>query len=466
MGIKDWLQNQVQDLVWGGMETDERERFITKRRQYRNGIQAKQLKIKADNADDNIVINFVGLVVDRCVTMLFGKGIEFDMPGEGETPLSDYIDQTWDANKQQILLHKLGVLGSESGTCFVKLQEEGIRGKDGKLYTRIIPIDPKIIEVYTKPDDYEYVLAYEIEYMTKREGKEWDIRQTVTRGQADIVDQTGAVIGSQENGTWLIRDYEKLHGKKDWVLVNEVVWDYSFPPVLHWQNLPNPLEVYGVPDITEDVIRLQDRINFVASNISKIIRYHAHPQTVVIGAAKSDVQTEPGKALFLPEGANAFNLEMQSDLISSNDYMKFLMNSLFSITQTVDVSSFPDKLGALTNFGLKVLYQDALARLHTKQELYGDAIIELNRRLSVLGGFEDGGGKVIWPEILPVNEVDEINHLKSELELGIISKQSVAQELGIDWEAEQKRMADEQVAGNAENNNIGAMLLKNFTKGK
>lgn len=450
MGIYDWARNLVQNLVWGGIEAEDREKFISKRRAYRTGIQARQLKIKSDNADDNIIINFTGLVVDRAVTMLFGNGVEFDMPGEDEDPQSQYIDMTWDANKEQILLHKLGVLGAESGTCFVKMIPDGVRGKDGKMYVRLVAIDPKIISTHTNPDDIEDVTGYTIEYSIKRDGKEIDIKQETTK----------------ENDSWVVVDYERMRGKKAWEEVNRVAWEYSFPPIHHWQNLPNPLSVYGMPDITDDVIALQDRINFTAGNISKIIRYHAHPQTIVVGVAEGDIKTAPGQALFLPEGGNAFNLEMTSDLVSSSNYLQYLQNSLFSITQTVDISSFTDKLGALTNFGLKVLYQDALARLHTKQELYGDALVELNRRMSVIGGFEDDGGEIIWPEILPVNDIDVITALKSQMELGVISKQSVARELGIDWTEEEERLASEKTANLSVDNNIGNYVLQNFMKGK
>jgi hypothetical protein len=201
--------------------------------------------------------------------------------------------------------------------------------------------------------------------------------------------------------------------------------------------------------------------------MSKIIRYHAHPQTVVSGAGQSDIKSEPGKAFFLPDKeAKAYNLEMTSDLGSSFNFLQFMREALFSITQTVDISSFGDKLGQLTNFGLKVLYQDALARLHTKQELYGDALVEINRRLSVMNSVGDNGGKVVWPEILPVNDSEELKLLQQKIDMGIISKQTAASEQGVDWEEEQKRIADEQKADNANNTNIGAMVLKGFGQGK
>ena len=100
MGIYDTMQNFVQGLVWGGIDDNERAKMIERKREYRKGIQAQQIEVK-HGANDNITVNFVGLVVDRAVTMLFGNGVEFDMPGEGETPQDELIRGTWDANKDR-----------------------------------------------------------------------------------------------------------------------------------------------------------------------------------------------------------------------------------------------------------------------------------------------------------------------------------------------------------------------------
>jgi hypothetical protein len=126
-------------------------------------------------------VNFVGLVVDRAVTMLFGKGVEFDLPGEGETEQQTYIDAAWDANKKKILLQKLATFGAESGTCFVKLIPDGIIGRDGQTYTRLVPQDPKLVSVYTKQDDIEYVEKYVIRWTGTKDGKEVQYRQTIQR---------------------------------------------------------------------------------------------------------------------------------------------------------------------------------------------------------------------------------------------------------------------------------------------
>ena len=452
MGLYEWAQSALQNFLFGGIDQDDRNQVIDRARMYSMGLQKRQLKVKADNADDNVIINLIGLIVSRNVTMLFGNGIEFDMPGEGETPQSKYIDMLWDANKKEILLHNVATFGSTDGTCFVKIIPDGVVGKDGKLYPRLQNQDPKQIKIYTKHNDIEFVEKYVIQYTYKpdEKNKEVEFRETTAR----------------EGEVWKITQEERITGKKEWTLLSEQIWNWSFPPIIHWQNYPNPHGVYGIRDVTDDLIDLQDKYNFTAGNISKTIRYHAHPQTVIIGASASDIKTEPGKAIFLPDGGNAFNLEMSSDLASSYNYMTKIENSIFSMAHQVNLASFADKLGAVTNFGLHVLYQDALARLHTKQELYGDALIELNRRLSVLSGLADDGGDIIWPEVLPEDDNAEITALKQELEMGVISKQTAAQERGRDFEEEQKRIEGEKTATQTNENNIGAAILNGFMKGK
>jgi hypothetical protein len=246
----------------------------------------------------------------------------------------------------------------------------------------------------------------------------------------------------------------------------DVQWPYSFPPILHWQNLPDPENCYGVSDI-DDVLEIQDRTNFVNSNVSKIIRFYASPTRWSRGMTGSSVvEMGPDKIVNL-NGTDATleNLEMQSDLGSSRAFALDLRQALFDISRTVDLSSVADKLGSLTNFGLRTLYMDALNKNGTKQELYGDALVELNHRLLVLAGYDGAaadGGDVVWPDPLPINRTEIVTAEVAAVAAGIESKESAAENLGLDWAQEQERMAASTVAGA----NIGEMLLTNFSRGQ
>ena len=166
---------------------------------------------------------------------------------------------------------------------------------------------------------------------------------------------------------------------------------------------------------------------------------------------------------FPGDNAALANLEMQSDLSSSQQFMMVMRQLLFDVSRTVDITSIADKIGALTNFGLRVLYTDTLHKRDTKRALMGEALTELNRRLLILGNFKNTDpGAVVWPETMPQNKLELIQAVQQEIGVGIVSKQTAAIEMGRDWESEQERMAEETSAGG----NIGAALLNAFNQGR
>ena len=433
-------------------------------RNYRQGNQRRQLRVRANQHDDNVVLNYGGLVIDRSVSMLFGGGVEFDLPGEGDTPEDEYINAVWSANNKDILLQRSGILASEQGTGYLKLIPNA-KAYNGVIYPRLVAIDPALVTIDTRPDDIEDVLRYRIEYViTGVDNRDEAHRQEIERDDGQV-ETDGSVTGG---GVWWIRDYINSHGTNNrWMLVSQERWDYDFPPMLHWQNLPNPVDVYGNPDVTEDVIELQDRANFVASNISKLIRLYAHPPRYGRNlGAMSTIDMGPDQMpSFNGDSAEIKQLEALGDLASSQQFLLTLRQSLFDITQTVDISSMSDKLGALTNFGLRVLYADALSKLESKRRLYGAALLEINRRLLILNGMEGDPGEIVWGDMLPTNETEQINAIKADIEIGLLSKETAAGMRGYDFEKEQERMAGEKEADNATNSNVGAGLLQNFFGG-
>jgi len=463
MGILDSIRNGMR--TWLGVydtgydEFRERQEKTALERDYRLGFQRRMLKTKTGQPDDNIFVNFVGLLVDRSVSGLFGEGITFELPGgnietkvKGKKVIKQsneqiYIEKVWDLNKQEILLHKSALLASESGTGYIKVQPDGIVDKDGKTYPRLIPLDPLYMTMETTPHDCDTVIRYIIRY-------------NYMRGDDEIAFKE--VTELNDKGKWEVITYED--SGSGYVELSRETWEYGWPPIIHWQNLPTAGSPYGQADITDDVIMLQDRLNFIASNISKIIRFHAHPKTYTINANPPKENSWGGDQMIQFSGSDVVvsNLEMQSDLASSQAFFLSMRQALFDITRTVDIDSIADKLGALTNFGLKVLYQDALSKINTKRELYGDALIELNSRLLEMNGMNNDAGEILWPDVLPVNGKEQSEELKVDIELGLTTPQTASAIKGYDWEVEQERKAE-----NSENNmSVGEAILTQFQRGQ
>ena len=442
MAFMEDIRTRLLNWMFGSMDDaySERVDYIMDRREYRLGMQKQFIKVRPNQADDNLTMNFVGLIVERSVSMLFGKGVRFEY-GEDEAA-QELINEVWQANDQNVLLHRLGTFGADGGMCFVKVVP-----REGKPL-RLVGLDPSLMDIHTDPDDWQKVTAYVIQYKTLKDGKE------VGKREITQLDDSGL--------TWTITEYENSDstGHK-WQQVGEpVAWEYEFPPITHWQNLPNVMDAWGMPDITNDVINLQDRINFVSSNISKIIRLYAHPPRWGKGLGNmKDLTLGPDDMIVVGDNGEIKQLEPIGDMDASLAFLNVLRQSMMDITRTVDISSLHDKIGALTNFGLRVLYQDALQKLGTKRELYEEGLQELNKCILALNGMDDAPEcEVTWIDPLPDNEKEEAMAVEADLRMGIVSRQTVSEKREYDWETEQERMSGEQLAGD----NLGANLLRAF----
>ena len=425
--------------------------------------------------DDNITQNFVGLAVDRSVSRLFRGGVKFKLP-EGASAQQEYLDRVWDLNKKEIILYQVGLHGAVYGTPYFKVSPDGlIDPYTGTAYPRLIPLDPEIVRIKTGAADMNDVQEYRIEYkaIEERDGRLVEVAHREITRKARPNDYTEGTP-APDTSNWLVIESEQV-GSAAWVEVRRTEWPYDFPPILHWKNLPSLKSCYGDSDI-DDAINVQDKSNFVVSNEGKIIKHHASPKTIITGVGARSIEavdSAPDTMLAIPNPeAKAYNLEMQSDLVSTQAFAQFLRQSIFDIAREPDISSMADKVGQLTNFGLQVLWQDSIDKNDTKRQLYGDALKELNRRLLVLAGYEmeaSNPGEIQWGNALPVDVTAEMTTDKTALELGIIDKETVGKRwqsrYGVEWETVQANLEKQQTQDNKNSDNIGAALLRNFNRG-
>jgi hypothetical protein len=101
----------------------------------------------------------------------------------------------------------------------------------------------------------------------------------------------------------------------------------------------------------------------------------------------------------------------------------------------------------VTNLGIKVAYLDMLAKDASLRRQYGRGIREISRRFLMLGGFPyDIDIIERWPEPLPTSEPERVQIVAKEQELGLISRETAAGTLGLDWDLERERLREEQLS--------------------
>lgn len=452
------LRKRVLSWLEGGTDpsVSDRASNMLQRRDYRLGMQKRFLRRSREGFDDNVVGNFLGLALDRSISLLFGKEVKFEY---ATSAAQEFIDTIWEENNKSILLHKLAMYGGEDGTVFVKLVPDSTKVSGW----RIVAQDPVFKHIITDPDDDEHVISYITQYKTvDLNNHEVGKRETVTINTEDPI---------QPVISWLIiNEINNRETGGKWVEVSREVWPYPDPPIIHWQNLPMVGNVWGMPDLPDDVIELQDKSNFANSNINRIIRLFAHPFRWSrmfggrkLGAAKDSAELDIGPDKMPNQdnpAAEIFQLPPVGDVPGAVSHAQNLRQMIFDVTRNMDISSMKDKVGALTNFGLRILFYDALNKLETKRGLYGWGLREINRRLFIFSNQEPVDCKVIWEDPLPIDETVLRQNLQIDLSMGVVDKQTVAERLGYDWETVKLRLAEQQ----QQSDNIGAALLRAFDR--
>lgn len=459
--LRNYLVGIVQEAVEGlDLIKDARNRAMNRARTYRQGSQPKPIRTKEGQTDDNIIVNFVGLIVDRATALLFGEGVEFDLPGEGETEQEKYIKNVWKANKKSELLSDVSDYGATFGTPVFQIRPNAVQ-MDGELYPEVSCIDPRFFTIVPEPENYRSVKMYVIEYTFTDGGVTKTRRREIIPVKAVDPD-----TGTETVVSWKIDSYvTKENGRLEFENTEE--WDFDFPHVLPFKNLPEAGTPYGRPDVTEDVLHIQDAINRVMSSTNKAIRLTAF-QRLWGKFLKNNDKVSMGMDNILSvdnKDAELNAIDAGSNFEGMIAFQQELRDALFTISRSSDPSAAKDKVGQLTNFGLRILYKDALDKLKTKRELYGEALRELNRRLLILNDMEGDPGEVQWKEPLPQNESELIAGYKFDIEQGLASKETISEKRGYDSEQEQERIQAEMETSNQNNENIGAGILQNFNRG-
>lgn len=406
---------------------------------YYDGDMKKPLKVKAGQPDDNLIVNIVAKMIDQAVELLFGAMPAFQLDDEdGRSQAELALDALWRANRGPIFLNMLGTSGAIAGHCFVKVLPTG----DPVRPVRFVSLKPEQVTVFWAADDLELVQCYMI-YWT----------QGNTEYREDHIN-----LGT----SWQIVNMMR-ENSRDWTQTADQLWPYPWSQIVDWQNLPAARGYYGASDLRNPA--LNDGYNFLASNTQRIIRYHAHPRTIGTGfraGEMSDTSVEAFWTISNPD-AKVSNLEMQSDLGSSIAFAQGVHAQFWSEHRGFDMTSIKDRIGQLTNFGLRVLMADALNKASTKRELYGEGLQAINRHaLELLGYGPDNISQIAWGSMLPENRIEETQVQQMLLGMGVTSKATAAAALGLDWEQEQQRVEDESES----DDNIGARLLRAFEQGQ
>ncbi|MGB8508888.1 MAG: phage portal protein [Pyrinomonadaceae bacterium] len=453
--MNDYLQqvlNSIRGLFGGAREKAleqvqrlTRQTMIARAFAFYSGLIPKQLSVKPGEPDDNVSIGYPEIIVDKGVSFLFGQPLVVSVGSDEDKRGEEYLEHVWPQSQRDEEFQEMAQDAAVCGDAYLKINIE----PDGS--PRVTVGDPNTYEIVTDPHDVSRVVQFRCSYkVPDASGKESLFKEETTR----------AVDGK----SWQIDQYTSADGGKVWTPTGtSVTWNYSFPPVFHAKNLPNPKCTYGKPDLTEHILQIIAYISRLDSMCGKIVRIHSSPKPYAKNLKKQDLEWGTDGMLFLKPTGNQVSaeiglLEMSNDISTALSLRKVLREGLAEMSGVPEVATGKvETTGMLSGVALRILYGPLLDKTAKKQLRYGRMIIECVRALLTIGGVKDATVKLNWPDPLPGDEKEKVAVAEGKRRLGF-SSNTLIKELGGDPEHEREQ-------SKLDTQNVGAGLLDAFDAG-
>jgi len=427
-------------------EAKNRLMMIDRHWKYYDGDHDKQLKAQKDGYDDNVIINDVEILAEKSAALLVGDGVTFDTGGDAESDDTDLaIQMLWEDSQGDTLQGNIALSGSVEGHCVVRLlPQTDISGAviEGSL-PRLVRISQKHFSAFWDAFDKQRVLWYRLQTVTATTGRRIDYVKGAVMEDGST-DETAPVWSEVVYEAKNVNKYSGIH---QWILQSVTPWPHEWAPLVDWQNFPNPSGYYGKDDV-KSAVKLNDNLNFILSNLMRIVKHYAHPKTVGTGFNADEVIPTAVGGLWTIDKADAkvFNLEMQADGNLSRWLAGVVSENLWHSGGMVDPQSIKDKVGQLTNFGLRVLFSDAINRTEKKRALYEEGFQRLNKYALELAGLAVPDTiTVVWPDVLPEDAQAEMETLTAEFDRKLISAETYRDRRDYNNEQETDRIAEESI---------------------
>jgi hypothetical protein len=410
-----------------------------------------------DGHDDNIRLDYPALIVDKGVSFLLGKdgGVALqpsppepadeevegaDAAESGESGAEDAeeqeaqaiaeLDAAWPPMRRGLDLHDLATNGGVCGHLWVRLYRTG----------RISVLDPANCSAEWDENDVGILKRYFVQWTTADEETGLGV---VRRWRIEPSDPLKPL-------SWEIVLEEHDEDANVWRQLDVEQWPYDFAPIIDGKNLPSPNTFYGRADLSPAVLDMIEQLESVASDMRRMVRLLGHPVPVVIGQSADQLQALEvaiGELLAIPDKEAKLGQLAIAELTSSLELFKELKTALFESAHVPKVAlGDTGNAGPTAGVALKVEYEPLAERTGTKHLTYGWVISEIARRILEVRGMTGWTIALGWPDATPSDPKADAEGDEAEIRMGIVSKRTISEKRGYDWDDEQKRISEESAA--------------------
>lgn len=435
--------NQINTLSLLGLDShltpDERNR-LRKTQEYWNFYEGYHWEGIQDVGDrPQITENYCRAFVDKFVAFEFGTGFRVKSPFEDNdevTPITDFINEIWKDNKKNNLCTELGqnksvtgfgciqVTFDKSGTFDDPFEEY----PDGRI--RLLNVPSHIVFPKFDPHDKDKITEVMIAYPIEVEDRSPVLRHAIKK----------QVMYKQ---IWTKDTITIEDGKNEPLVIPN---KYKLIPFVLVPNFP----MSGKPcteaqSDLEDLIPLNIELNAKTSDVSEIIDYYSAPITIMYGAKVSSLEKGANKLWGgLPKDARVQNLELQGDLVASNNYRQDLKTAMHEIGGVPEGAlGGRQAISNTSSVALHIANAPIIERVRVKRGYTATAIQQVNKIILFMALQEklikkpEGVSnkdfyctEITFPDVLPKDKLLELQQIQMEMQQGLEYRKKAMERLG------------------------------------
>lgn len=435
----------------GARISSEDARRLQKYRECWNFYEGYHWEDIGDTDKLQVTENYCRSFVNKFVSFEFGKGFGIKMIPELEDSLLPFLNSVWEDNNKQTLCDELGQTKAVTGDAWIqvayipKYLDGGVPNPEfddpfdeyEKGRIRLLVVQPNIVfPEYADSYDKDKMTSLTVMYPVKRYPNEPSSTEMVIYKQVWTKDRCDEYLGQDK-----VRTYANKYG---------------IIPFVHIKNYGLAGRTNGVSDL-EDLIPLNMELNLKKSDISEIIDYHSAPVTVVFGARIGQLEKGANKVWGgLPKDGRVENLELNSDLGASNNYINGVRQAMSEVGNVPEGALGKEtSISNTSGVALQVQMMPLIERTRAKHSADAVGISKVNKIILKMGFTEgliakpdpseiisdtDGNKKftnrdiykndIFFEDTLPKDKLIEIQQIQLEMKLGLCDRKEAMKRLG------------------------------------
>ena len=412
--------------------------------------------IKDVQRKEVVIENDIAWRINAAVDFLFGKPISFvskSPDSQKRAEIESILRAVFAANGAIGFFQDMAVLGSVYGfvDCLVRpgneILEQFISSSSQTLSLEDVlqlaqTIDLELIEApralpVLEENDYKKIKYYVQHFYQKR-----NVLSRKSTFLARLLSQASPSSDSRQTvGVTEITSATAWQRYEDKKLVAEGELPWGFLPVVHIQNIAQPLYYEGISDV-EPLIPLQDELNTRLSDRASRITFQSFKMYLGKGIEGfEDRPVSPGR-MWYTDNPEAAIEEFGGDAATPSEGLHIAeireaMDKASGVTPVV-AGVLKNKLGNLTSaVALRLTLMGMLSKNERKKFTYSEGLKKIAQMvLNILDkaniykiGGADRDVDIIFPSPLPENMTEKLKEAQIKKELGVPTEQ-VLRELG------------------------------------